>query len=312
MDFIGYWSSRTEIPTKTLITWAEITTSKFYDWKRRYGRLNEHNSFVPRDFWLEPWEKEAIISYRAEHLLDGYRRLCFMMLDENIVAVSPSSVYRVLKAAGLLRTWNRTSSRKGKGFRQPEKIHAHWHVDMCYINICATFYYLFSIIDGYSRYLVYWEIRQSMSEADVEIIIQRAREHFPDAFPRIISDNGPQFISRDFKQFIRICGMTHVRTSPFYPQSNGKVERWTGTLRQECIRPRTPLSVEEARETVGEFVYEYNHVRLHSAIGYIAPANKLLGREQEIFDERSRKLDYARVRRNASRQPAVASAGGRK
>jgi transposase InsO family protein len=306
VDFIGYWSSRAEISAKTLIAWAEIVSSKFYDWKRRYGRFNEHNGRIPRDFWLELWEQEAIISYRAEHPLDGYRRLCFMMLDENIVAVSPSSVYRVLKAAGLLRTWNPKSSRKGKGFCQPERIHAHWHVDMCYINICGTFYYLCSIIDGYSRYLVHWEMRESMRETDVEIIIQRAREMFPESFPRIISDNGPQFISRDFKQFIRICGMTHVRTSPFYPQSNGKVERWTGTLKRECIRPKTPLSVDEARQSVADFVYEYNHVRLHSAIGYIAPVNKLLGREQEIFDERCHKLAEAQVRRKASRQTVVA------
>ncbi len=284
------------MPAKTLMMWADIAFNKFYDWKRRYGRLNEHNGWIPRDFRLEIWEKEAIISYRGKHLLDGYRRLCFMMFDENIVAVSPSSVYRVLKAAGLLRTASRKSSRKGKGFHQPERIHAHRHVDMCYINICGTFYYLCSIIDGYSRYLVHWEMRESMREADVEIIIRRAREMFPGASPRIVSDNGPQFISRDFKQFLRICGMTHVRTSPFYPQSNGKIERWTGTLKRECIRPKTPLSLEEARQSVADFVYEYNHVRLHSAIGYIAPVNKLLGREQKIFDDS--------CRRESIRQPA--------
>lgn len=90
-----------------------------------------------------------------------------------------------------------------------------------------------------------------MTEADVEIIIQRAQEKFLAVFPRIISDNGPQFIGRDFKLVIRICAMIHVGTSPFHPQSNGKVERWTGMLRQECIRPKTPLSLDEA----GPLVY---------------------------------------------------------
>ena len=135
----------------------------------------------------------------------------------------------------------------------------------------------------------------------METIVQRAREKWPGAHPRIILDNGPQFVARDFKQFIRICGMTHVRTSPFYPQSNGKVERWTGTLKQECIRPKTPLSLKEARRIAADFVQEYNNVRLHSAIGYIAPVNKLLGRERRIFCERDRKLAEARERRRMNR-----------
>ena len=82
-----------------------------------------------------------------------------------------------------------------------------------------------SILDGYSLYIVHWEIREKMREADMEIILQRAKEKFPDNSPRIISDNGPQFIAKDFKEFIRVMGMSHVRTSPYYPQSNGKIER---------------------------------------------------------------------------------------
>jgi putative transposase len=141
-----------------------------------------------------------------------------------------------------------------------------------------------------------------MKEAEVEIIIQRAREAFPDAYPRIISDHGPQFIAKDFKEFIRICGMTHVRTSPYYPQSNGKLERWHRSLKGECIRPGTPLSLDDARRLVGEYVAHYNTVRLHSAIGYVAPVDKLEGREPEIFAGRDRKLHEAREARRVRRQ----------
>ncbi|MCG8557964.1 MAG: integrase core domain-containing protein, partial [Proteobacteria bacterium] len=87
---------------------------------------------------------------------------------------------------------------------------------------------------------------ETMSESDVETIVQRAREHYPDAKPRIISDNGPQFIARDFKEFIRLAGMTHVRTSPYYPQSNGKIERFNGTLKTG-LRETLPTSIDEAR-----------------------------------------------------------------
>jgi len=121
-----------------------------------------------------------------------------------------------------------------------------------------------------------------MTEPDVEIILQRGREKFPAARPRIISDNGPQFIANDFKAFIKHCGMTHVRTSPNYPQSNGKIERWHGSLKQECIRRKTPLSLEDARRIIGRYVEHYNSVRLHSSIGYIAPKDKLQGRAQTI------------------------------
>src|SRR5437879_10667251 len=107
-----------------------------------------------------------------------------------------------------------------------------------------------------------------MTEAEIEVILQRAREKYPEAKPRIISDNGPQFIARDFKEFIRIAGMTHVRTSPYYPQSNGKLERWHKSLKSECIRPGTPLTREDALRLIQTYVDQYNTVRLRSAIRY--------------------------------------------
>lgn len=224
-----------------------------------------------------------------------------MMLDQDVVAVSPSSTYRVLKAAGRLARWNRKPSRKGKGFVQPVRAHRHWHVDIAYINVAGTFYYLCTILDGYSRYIVHWEIRESMTEKDVEIILQRAREQHPEATPRVISDNGPQFIARDFKEFIRIAGMTHVRTSPYYPQSNGKIERFHRTIKTAAIRPGTPSSLDEARAVASRFIEHYNNQRLHSAIGYIKPVDKLRGREQQVWDERDRKLEEARELRRQRR-----------
>ena len=140
-----------------------------------------------------------------------------------------------------------------------------------------------------------------MTEADVEIVIQRARERFPDARPRIISDNGPQFIARDFKEFIKLCGMTHVKTSPYYPQSNGKLERWHRTVKSQCLRPGAPLSVEDAQRLVVGFVEHYNNVRLHSAIGYVTPNDMLEGRAKSIHEQRDAKLEQAREQRRIKR-----------
>jgi hypothetical protein len=106
--------------------------------QERYGKANEHNALVPRDFWIEDWEREAIIAFHDEHPLEDYRRLTFMMIDRDVVAVSPATVYRVLKKAGRLDRWNRSPSRKGTGFVQPLKAHDHWHVDISYINVAGV------------------------------------------------------------------------------------------------------------------------------------------------------------------------------
>ena len=304
MDFVNEWTEKTEIAPARFVAWLAIAKSKFYDWRARYGKANEHNGRVPRDFWLEAWEKRAIIAFHQAHPDEGYRRLTFMMLDADVVAVGPTSVWRVLSDAGLLNRCNAKPSKKGTGFVQPLAPHEHWHIDVSHINICGTFYYLFSVLDGASRFIVHWDIRESMTEAEIEIILQRAKERFPEARPRIISDNGPQFIAKDFKEFIRISGMSHVRTSPYYPQSNGKIERWHGSLKRECVRPGTPLSLDDARRLVTGLVVYYNAIRLHSAIGFATPKDKLEGRAPAIFEARDRKLETAREERRGRRQEA--------
>jgi len=304
VDYLNRWTQRAELPARRLLAWLGLGTSKFHQWKSRYGKVNEHNALVPRDWWLEQWERQAILAYHDRRPLNGYRRLAFMMLDDDVVAVSPTSVYRVLKQAGRLDRRGFSPSKKGTGFVQPLRPHQHWHVDVSYINVAGTFYFLCTLLDGYSRYIVHWELRETMKEREVETIVQRGLEKFPGEKPRIISDNGPQFIARDFKEFIRLCGMTHVRTSPFYPQSNGKLERWHGSLKRECIRPACPGDVQEARRRVAAYVDDYNQSRLHSALGYITPADKLNGLADVIFADRDTKLEVARERRRLARRAA--------
>jgi hypothetical protein len=152
-----------------------------WKWRKRSSVKIEHNGWVPRDFWSEPWEKGPIIEFHLKNSLEGYRRLTFMMLDADVAAVSPASVWRVLKQAGLLSRWKSKPSRKRTDFEQLLRPHQHWHIDVSYITLCGTFYYLCSILDGFIRFLV---------------------------------------------------------------QSNGKLERRHKSLKSECIRPGTPLSLE--------------------------------------------------------------------
>ncbi len=299
VDFVSTFSPRTERSVRWVLTRLGIAPAQYYRWIDRYGQANTPNGRVPRDHFLLPEERQIILDYHAQHAPEGYRRLTFRMLDANVVAVSPATVYRVLHTAGVLDRWNRTPSRKGTGFVQPLRPHEHWHIDISYVNIAGTFYYLCSILDGATRYLVHWERREQMTTADVETVLQRAREQYPDATPRIISDNGPQLIAKDFKAYIRAAGMTHVRTSPYYPQSNGKLERWHQTLKVTTIRPKAPASLEEARRVVGVFVTDYHHHRLHSAIGYVTPADLMAGRAAAIWAARDQKLEAARAHRRA-------------
>jgi putative transposase len=313
IDFIALWSLKTQIPAKRFVHWLGISESKFHQWKKRYGKANEHNGSVPRDHWLEPWEKARILAFYYENRDEGYRRLTYMMLDAGEVAVSASTVYRVLSRAGVLRPWGTPGSKRGTGFQQPLRPHQHWHIDMSYLNIRGTFYYMTSILDGYSRAIIHHEIRETMTQEDVQIIVQRALERYEPVLeacgvtPRIISDNGPQFVGRDFRFYLRQKGMDHVTTSPYYPESNGKIERYHRTIKSECIRPMSPLSLGEARRVVDEFVRHYNEVRLHSAIGYVTPLDKLNGREEAIFRDRDRRLEAARERRAANRRTNATS-----
>ncbi len=281
------------------MSWLGLGKSKFHAWKERYGHANEHNGKIPRDFWLEDWEKQSILDFHDRHPLEGYRRLTFMMLDDDVVAVSPASAYRVLKSAGRLdRRWAKALEKRDRLRSTASAARA------------LAYRYLLSqpggnvlLPDQPARWIepLPGALGAARNHEGIRCAGDRAKglEKYPGARLRIISDNGPQFVARDFKEFIRLVGLTHVRTSPYYPQSNGKKERWYGSLKRECLRPACPATVEEARRRVSSYVDHYNHARLHSALGYITPADKLNGLEEVIFAERDRKLEQARERRRA-------------
>jgi hypothetical protein len=129
VDYINRWTERAEMPAKRLLQWLDLREGKFYERKNRYGKANEHNGNIPRDWWLEDGERQAILDFHRQHPDDGYRRLTYMMLDADVVAVSPATAYRVLSQAGRPgRRWAKPS-KKGTGFVQPLRPHEHWHID---------------------------------------------------------------------------------------------------------------------------------------------------------------------------------------
>lgn len=294
-------TTRTHIPLKHILGWLGLKKNKYHKWCKRMGIPNKHNGHIPRTTWVLPWEREAIIAYRRDHWEEGYRRMTYMMLDDNVVAVSPSTSYRVLKSAGLLWRWNPGKSVKKKGFDQPHAVHEHWHIDIKYVNFHGAFLFLVSVIDGYSRYIVHHELRMTMQEYDVQLTLERALDLYPGVHPRIISDNGTQFIAKDFTEYMRLKGLQHVRTSICHPQSNGKLERFHRSLSEECLRTESFLNLDDARKQIAAYIEFYNTKRLHSAIYFLAPADVLADRTKERIAEREAKLTHAQQLRRQQR-----------
>jgi len=158
-------------------------------------------------------------------------------------------------------------------------------------------HFLISVIDGFSRYIVHHELRMSMQEYDVQITIQRALEKFPNVKPRIISDNGSQYISKDFAQFIKLSGLQDVRTSVAYPQVNGKIERYHKTINNECLRKTSLIDLNDARGQIAAYINKYNTEKLHCALYYLRPEDFLFGRVNEKLNQRNVKLEQAKLNR---------------
>lgn len=289
---------RTGVALAKMLGAIGLPRSKYYNWKRRFGQANRQNGHVPRDFWLEDWEKKAIIEYKKQHWNEGYRRLTYMMTDEDVVAVSPATTYRVLRGAGLTNRWNQTSSKSKKtGFEQPQGPHEHWHMDISYVKFKSMFLFLISVLDGYSRFVLHHDVRTHMQQYDVELVLQEAFEKYPGVAPRLITDNGSQFIAREFQAYLSEIEFNHVRTSPYYPQSNGKIEAFHKNIKTECLRKQSFLGTGELRASVKSYIDHYNHKRLHSGIDYLPPIAMLNGTAETIMRERDRKLEQARKRR---------------
>lgn len=230
--------------------WLKLDCSKFFEWKKRYGQVNEHNALAARDYWLEDREKAAILDYHDRHPLEGYRRLTFMMLDD-VVAVGAASVYRVLKTTvAMFSPWKRASLTMARvlpisGCSQNSPANV-WHIDVSHINVQGTFYFLLTVLDGMSWFIVHWDLRESMKEAEVEHVLQRGLETFPHARTRILSDNGPPTtasprcpIAKDFKEFIRLCGMAPCGRVPTIPSrmasSNAGTGRGSGNVCGQAV-----------------------------------------------------------------------------
>jgi transposase InsO family protein len=283
---------RTKYSVSRILELWDINRSTFYAWKgEKSSEPRQRQNF----YRILPHEEQAVINYRQVHRDVGYRKFTWMMNDAEIAALSESVVYGVLSKNNLLGPAPTPGTPAEKEYRhKPTTIHEHWHIDISYIKVKGVFYFFVMILDGYSRYILGWELMPDMLGSSVENFVQKVREKYPSCSPKLISDNGPQFISRDFKALVSRLEVQQVFTRRNHPQTNGKAERWNGTLKQEAIRVHVPASFDEARQVIGDFVTFYNNKRLHAGIKFVTPLDMFLGRQEHIVTHRKNKLALAR------------------
>ena len=221
------------------------------------------------------------------------------MIDLDIAYASPATVYNIMKKNGLISRWNKSGTEHEKGFKQPVSANEQWHTDFSYICIGGIFYYFSAILDGYSRKILVWDLFEDMTELNIEILVTRAKELYPDAKPRIIHDNGRQYLGDDLRKLFAKLSIEDSKTRPFHPQSNGKVERFHRTLKTEHVR-RTPyLDYSDAELRMADWITWYNSERLNGAVKYLTPDEVFEGKMNERLAERRNKLHNASKRRQA-------------
>jgi transposase InsO family protein len=307
MADIELQKERTGYPVRQLLRMYGVKPSTYYGWKEGAGDADPpvRRRFNP--YSLRPEEVHNILEFRAAHPDVGYRKLTWMLNDAGIAFVSESALYQLLSKHNMLRGFNGADSKDtAKEYQhKPRWPHHHWHIDIAYIRISCVYYFLIMVLDGYSRFLLGWDLMTDMTAASVQDFVQRVKDRYPHAKPMLIHDNGSQFISNDFKKLVSQLSITQVFTRRNHPQTNGKIERMNGTVKQEAIRPNAPDSYAEAWRVLNEYDYFYNYQRLHAGIQFLRPADMFFGRGLQVLRRRQQSIDQARVNRfNLNKQEA--------
>jgi len=291
-----------------------LSRARYYRWLERAaaGDLSDHVK-VPCS-WRRPLPEEeaAVVEFALAHPQDGYRRLAWMMVDANVAYLRPSAVYGVLDRRDLLSRWKRGVS---VGQEPPEPTFADevWHTDLSYVRVSPRWYYLATFLDGYSRYLVYWDLCLTLEAWESTNAAQAAFETLgpqPARLPRLVHDNGSQFVAREWHDLMAHLGVEEIPIRVQHPESNGKMERFFRSLKEEGLQDQVLQDYHQARDIVAAWVRYYNEQRLHSALHYLRPIDYYRGDPQALLARRNEKLAAAVEQRAAQWKEQLAKTPG--
>ena len=297
LELISVTQVRTGWSLRRILQRLGLARSRFYDWKVRIrsGRLDDRFCEAQGSVHgVLPEEKGAVVKYALSHPKEGYRRLSWMMVDDDVAYVSPSSVYRILSDADLLYRWKR-SRRSGQAPPEPTRPNERWHTDIMYLRVEDTWYFLVTVLDAYSRYVVHWDLLPTMTARAVRGVIQDALRK-TGARPEIVTDNGTQFKAKDFKELVRDFELEHIRIRTYHPESNGKLERFHRSTR-DALDDEELQNLSGAREVTRRWVDHFTRKRLHAGLRYLPPQEYWSGDPEQRISERREKLTAARIRR---------------
>jgi transposase InsO family protein len=291
---------------RTTLRVLGVSASSYYRWLRheRWARDRAVDPPVPlQPYEALPEEKEAVRAYAVAHPELRHRELAWRMVDDEVVCLSPSTVYRILRSEELVCPWTRRKKRRREEGEKARCPNERWATDLKYVAVGARNYYLISFLDEYSRYIVHHELLASMDGHTVSLAAQAALETLPRdgdgqllEKPEIRSDNGSGYVSREFGGVLDEHGLSHRRIRPHCPEENGLIERAQRTF-GEALDDMELTDYLQAERVISKMIRWYNEERLHSALGFLRPVDYYRGRPEVLYEKRRRKLAQARHRR---------------
>ena len=283
-----------------------VPRSVYYAWRNR-EQLQDRPGVPQRVYMVLPEERAAICAFALKHAKIGYRKLTWMMVDADVACVGESTVYRVLNEADLLSRWKRSERSSGEYHFRPNAPNQQWHTDVMYVWVAARFYFLLSFVDAYSRYVVCHKLMLSLTGEQVANALEEALAANSGAKPRVVHDHGSEFVNRDVAAVMKAHDLLDIKTRPRHPESNGIVERFNGTVRDESD-DNYGKNYLEAQTIVERLMKQYNEERLHAALGYMTPATWHFADPEQVRLERATRIAAARTHRKTINQQRLKEA----
>ena len=304
----------------------DISSSTFYEWYRRYRESGydglAYRKSSPRKFWnrIPDQVKEQVVDIALAEPSKSPRELAWHITDTQEYFISESSVYRILKAYDLVTSPAYVVISASDKFKNPTKqINELWQTDFTYFKVVGWgWYYLSTVMDDYSRYILSWKLFSTMSADDVKQTLDKAVEmtgvdqvHVRHR-PRLLSDNGPCYVSGELKKYLERHGIEHTKGAPYHPMTQGKIERYHRSMKN-VIKLQNYYLPGELQQEIGEFVEYYNNHRYHESLNNLTPADVYAGRSRQILTDRDRikkKTMMIRRQQNLSGSNRMGTAAG--